>query len=194
VLQDGRMAIKITGDPTADEVLSTNPFALLVGMMLDQQFPMERAFAGPAKVLERFGSLDPADIAVADPEQFAALCSTPPAVHRFPGSMAARIQALAAHVVAEYDGRTDRLWAEATSGRELLRRVQALPGFGKQKSQIFVALLAKQLGVRPDGWAEVAGDYAEDGAYRSVADVVDARSLEKVRAFKKEQKAAAKRA
>jgi uncharacterized HhH-GPD family protein len=194
VLQDGRMAIKITGDPTADEVLSTNPFALLVGMMLDQQFPMERAFAGPAKVLERFGSLDPADIAVADPEQFAALCSTPPAVHRFPGSMAARIQALAAHVVAEYDGRTDRLWAEATSGRELLRRVQALPGFGKQKSQIFVALLAKQLGVRPDGWAEVAGDYAEDGAYRSVADVVDARSLEKVRAFKKEKKAAAKQA
>jgi uncharacterized HhH-GPD family protein len=188
------MGFHITGEPDSDAVLDAYPFAVLTGMMLDQQFPMERAFAGPAKVLERFGSLDPADIAVADPEQFAALCSTPPAVHRFPGSMAARIQALAAHVVAEYDGRTDRLWTEATSGRELLRRVQALPGFGKQKSQIFVALLAKQLGVKPEGWDEVAGDYAEDGSYRSVADVVDAHSLEKVRAFKKEKKAAAKQA
>ncbi len=188
------MAIQIAQDQAADEVLTEYPFALLTGMLLDQQFPMERAFAGPAKVRERFGSLDPADIAAADPEQFAALCSTPPAVHRFPGSMAARIQALAAHIVAEYDGRTERLWTEATSGRELFARLQALPGFGKQKSQIFVALLAKQLGVRPDGWAEVAGDYSEQGSYRSVADVVDARSLEKVRAFKKEKKAAAKRA
>ena len=188
----GCMKIQIAQDPAADKVLTGSPFALLSGMLLDQQFPMERAFAGPAKVLERFGSLDPADIAAADPEQFAALCSTPPAVHRFPGSMAARIQALAAHVVAEYDGRTDRLWTEASSGRELFRRLQALPGFGKQKSQIFVALLAKQLGVRPDGWAEVAGDYAEAGSFRSVADVVDARSLERVRAFKKEKKAAAR--
>ena len=186
------MAIQIAQDPEADKVLSEDPFALLMGMLLDQQFPMERAFAGPAKVLERFGSLDPAEIASADPEQFAALCSTPPAVHRFPGSMAARIQALAVHIVAEYDGRTERLWTEATSGRELLRRLQALPGFGKQKSQIFVALVAKQLGIQPEGWADVAGDYAEPGSYRSVADVVDAVSLEKVRAFKKEKKAAAK--
>ena len=186
------MAIQIAQDPEADKVLSEDPFALLMGMLLDQQFPMERAFAGPAKVLERFGSLDPAEIASADPEQFAALCSTPPAVHRFPGSMAARIQALAVHIVAEYDGRTERLWTEATSGRELLRRLQALPGFGKQKSQIFVALVAKQLGIQPEGWADVAGDYAEPGSYRSVADVVDALSLEKVRAFKKEKKAAAK--
>jgi uncharacterized HhH-GPD family protein len=190
--QDVRMAIQIAQDPEADKVLSEDPFALLMGMLLDQQFPMERAFAGPAKVLERFGSLDPAEIASADPEQFAALCSTPPAVHRFPGSMAARIQALAVHIVAEYDGRTERLWTEAASGRELLRRLQALPGFGKQKSQIFVALVAKQLGIQPDGWADVAGDYAEPGSYRSVADVVDAVSLEKVRAFKKEKKAAAK--
>ena len=186
------MAIQIAQDPEADKVLSEDPFALLMGMLLDQQFPMERAFAGPAKVLERFGSLDPAEIASADPEQFAALCSPPPAVHRFPGSMAARIQALAVHIVAEYDGRTERLWTEATSGRELLRRLQALPGFGKQKSQIFVALVAKQLGIQPEGWADVAGDYAEPGSYRSVADVVDAVSLEKVRAFKKEKKAAAK--
>jgi uncharacterized HhH-GPD family protein len=174
-------------------VLDESPFALLAAMMLDQQFPMERAFAGPAKVLDRFGSLDPADIAAADPEEFAALCARPPAVHRFPGSMAARLQALAAHVVAEYGGDTARLWQEATTGQELLKRVGALPGFGKQKSQIFVALLGKQLGVRPEGWERAAGDYSEPGAHRSVADVVDADSLERVRAFKKEKKASASR-
>ncbi|HET7534357.1 MAG TPA: HhH-GPD-type base excision DNA repair protein [Nocardioidaceae bacterium] len=184
--------LRIAQDEAADRVLSEDPFALLSGMLLDQQFPMERAFAGPAKILERLGTLDPAEIAAADPEQFAALCSTPPAVHRFPGSMAARIQALAAHVVAEYDGSTERLWEEAESGKDLLKRLQALPGFGKQKSQIFVALLGKQLGVRPQGWAEVAGDYAEPGSFRSVADVVDGSSLERVRAFKKEKKAAAR--
>ncbi len=183
------MALRIAQDPEADRVLTESPFALLCGMLLDQQFPMERAFAGPAKIFERFGSLDPAEIAAADPDGFAALCATPPAVHRFPGSMAARIQALAAHVVEEYDGRTASLWEGASSGPELLRRLQALPGFGKQKSQIFVALLGKQLGVRPDGWREAAGDYAEEGAFRSVADVVDQASLEKVRAFKKEKRA-----
>ena len=186
--------IRIAQDEQADRVLSEDPFALLSGMLLDQQFPMERAFAGPAKVLERFGSLDPAEIATAEPEAFAALCAVPPAVHRYPGSMAARIQALAAHVVAEYDGHTERLWQEATSGRDLMRRLQALPGFGKQKSQIFVALVGKQLEVRPEGWAEAAGDYAEPGSYRSVADVVDATSLERVRAFKKAKKAAARAA
>ena len=183
--------IRIAQDEAADRVLSQDPFALLCGMLLDQQFPMERAFAGPAKVLERAGTLDPEEIAAADPEEFARLCAVPPAVHRFPGSMAGRIQALAAHVATEYGGRTERLWEEASSGRDLLRRLQALPGFGKQKAQIFVALLGKQLGVRPDGWAEAAGDYAEDGSFRSVADVVDAESLEKVRAFKKEKKRAA---
>lgn len=186
------MPFNITGDATADRVLDDEPFGLLTAMLLDQQFPMERAFAGPAKILERFGSLDPADIAAADPERFATLCSTPPAVHRFPGSMAARIQTLAAHVLGEYDGRTERLWEEAASGRELLVRLQALPGFGRQKAQIFVALLGKQLDVRPDGWAEAAGSYAEPGSFRSVADVVDATSLEKVRSFKKQQKAAAR--
>jgi uncharacterized HhH-GPD family protein len=163
-------------------------------MMLDQQFPMERAFAGPAKIIDRFGSIDPADIAAADPEKFAELCTTPPAVHRFPGSMAARVQALAAQIVEEYGGDTTRLWDEAASGADLLRRVQALPGFGRQKSQIFVALLGKQLAVRPEGWAKAAGDYAEQGSFRSVADVVDGPSLERVRAFKKEKKAAARQA
>jgi uncharacterized HhH-GPD family protein len=185
------MAIHITGDDAADQVLTDDPFALLVGMMLDQQYPMEHAFRGPAKVLDRFGSLEPARIAAADPEEFAALCSTPPAIHRFPGSMAARLQELARLVEDEYDGRTERLWTEATSGKDLLKRVMALPGFGKQKAQIFVALLAKQLGVRPDGWDAVVGDYALEG-HRSVADVVDPASLQKVRDFKKEKKAAAK--
>jgi uncharacterized HhH-GPD family protein len=186
------MGFNVTGDPAADRVLDEHPFGLLTAMLLDQQVPMERAFAGPARVLERFGSLDPVEIAGADPDAFADLCATPPAVHRFPGSMAGRIQALARHVTEQYDGDTARLWREAGSGRELFRRLQALPGYGKQKTQIFVALLAKQLDVRPEGWAEVAGDYAEDGCYRSVADVVDQTSLEKVRAFKKEKKAAAR--
>jgi uncharacterized HhH-GPD family protein len=162
-----------------------------MGMLLDQQFPMERAFAGPAKILDRFGTLDPAKIADADSDEFAALCSTPPAVHRFPGSMAARIQAVARDVVDRYDGDASRIWTEAASGADLVKRVTAFPGFGKQKAQIFTALLAKQLGVRPTGWEEAAGDYAEPGSHRSVADVVDQASLDKVRAFKKEKKKAA---
>lgn len=185
------MAIHITGDEQSDQVLTDSPFALLCGMLLDQQFPMERAFAGPAKVLERFGSLEPAEIAAAEPEQFASLCAEPPAVHRFPGSMAERIQAVARIVVDEYDGRAERIWTEAADGKDLLERMSSLPGFGRQKSQIFIALLAKQLDVRLAGWESVVGDYSQEG-YRSVADVVDAASLEKVRAFKKEQKAAAR--
>ena len=185
------MTIHITGDERADQVLTDSPFALLCGMLLDQQFPMERAFAGPAKVLERFGSIDPAEIANADPEQFASLCAEPPAVHRVPGAMAERIQAVAKIVVEEYDGQAERIWTEAADAADLLRRMTSLPGFGKQKSQIFVALLAKQVGVRPAGWESVVGDYSQEG-YRSVADVVDAASLEKVRAFKKEKKATGK--
>lgn len=185
------MAINITGDPVADKVLSDDPFALLAGMLLDQQYPMENAFRGPAKVLDRFGSLDPEKIAAADPQEFADLCATTPAVHRFPGSMATRLQALAALVVEKYDGDTARMWTEASSGKELLKRVQECPGFGKQKAQIFVALLAKQLDVRPEGWEAAAGDYAKPGR-RSVADVVDEQSLQEVRDHKKQMKAAAK--
>ena len=187
------MAIHITGDDAADQVLTDSPFALVVGMMLDQQYPMEHAFRGPAKVLDRFGSIEPAAIAAADPEEFAALCSTPPAIHRFPGSMAARLQELARLVVDRYDGDVARLWTEAASAKDLLKRVLELPGFGKQKAQIFVSLLAKQLDVRPEGWESVVGDYALDG-YRSVADVIDPASLQKVRDFKKAKKAAAKAA
>ena len=185
------MGFHIANDPDADRVLDEHHFAPLVGMMLDQQYGMEHAFRGPWKVVSRFGTLEPAAIAAADPEEFTALCSRPPAIHRFPGSMATRLQALAQMIVDEYDGDTTRLWTEATSGRDLLRRVQALPGFGKQKAQIFVALVAKQLGVRPAGWEEAAGDYALEG-YRSVADVVSEESLRKVREFKQQKKAAAR--
>lgn len=187
------VTLRIAQDPAADELLSTDPFALLAGMLLDQQFPMERAFAGPAKVLERFGTLDPAEIAVADPERFADLCATPPAIHRYGRSMAQRLQALASAVVAEYDGDTTRIWTEATSGKDLVDRVKALPGFGEQKAKIFTALLAKQLDVKPRGWTTAVGDYGKKG-YRSVADVVDEESLNKVRAFKKQKKAEAKAA
>ena len=187
------MGLHLASHAEADLVLDEYPFAVVVGMMLDQQYGMEHAFRGGWKVLSRFGTLDPAAIAAAEPEAFKELCSQPPAIHRFPGSMAGRLQELAALVVDRYDGDVTRLWSEAATGKELFRRVQELPGFGKQKTQIFVALLAKQLGVRPEGWEAVAGDYALEG-HRSVADVVDATSLQKVRDFKKEKKAAAKAA
>jgi uncharacterized HhH-GPD family protein len=186
--------IAITGEPAADALLDRDAFALLAGMLLDQQFPMERAFAGPQKIAQRLGvdHLDPAFIAAQDPEAFAAMCATPPAVHRYPGSMAARLQSLAALIVEQYDGDTSSLWTGAPTGVELLARLRALPGFGDAKARIFVALLGKQRGVRPPGWQEAAGAYADTGCYRSVADVVDADSLAKVRAFKQEQKRAAK--
>jgi uncharacterized HhH-GPD family protein len=182
--------LHITGDDHADQVLTDDSFALLVGMLLDQQYPMEHAFRGPAKILDRFGTLDPAVIAAADPEEFATMAATPPAIHRYGRSMAGRVQALAAIVNDTYAGQAERIWTEASSGADLLARMMALPGFGKQKAQIFVALLAKQVGVRPEGWEQAVGDYAEDG-YRSVADVTDPASLQKVRDYKKAKKAAA---
>ena len=256
------MAIHITGDADADAVLTDSPFALLVGMMLDQQYPMEHAFRGPHKVLTRFGSIEPAAIAAADPEEFATLCSTPPAIHRYGRSMAARLQSLAQLVEEKYDGDAARIWNDATSGQELLDRfgnldpaaiaaadpeefatlcltppaihrygrsmagrlqelarvvvdeydgdasriwsdaksgktlfgrLKALPGFGDQKAKIFAALLAKQLDVKPRGWTTVTGDYGRKG-FRSVADVVDPESLAKVREFKQAAKKKAKAA
>ena len=184
----------IAQDEAADELLSTDPFALLVGMVLDQQFPMERAFAGPAKIKERFGTLDPAEVAAAEPEAFADLCATPPAVHRYARSMAGRIQAVAAVVRDEYDGDVTRIWTEATDAKDLVKRLKALPGFGDQKARIFAALLGKQLGVRPQGWREAIGPYAQEGSRRSVADVTDETSLQEVRDFKKAAKAEAKAA
>jgi uncharacterized HhH-GPD family protein len=184
------MGFHMANDVAADKVLDEYPFALVVGMMLDQQYGMEHAFRGGYKVLSRFGTLEPAAIAAADPDDFKALCSVPPAIHRFPGSMAARLQELAALVDEKYDGDASRIWTEPKTAAELMRRVKELPGFGEQKAKIFVALLAKQLDVKPPGWRKVTGDYGLKG-YRSVADVVDAESLQKVRDFKKQQKASA---
>lgn len=181
--------VTIAQDPDADAVLAKDPFALLTGMLLDQQYPMEHAFRGPHKILSRFGTLDPAAIAEADPDDFAALCSTPPAIHRYGKSMAGRVQQLARVIVDEYDGDASRVWCEAKSGADLMKRLQRLPGYGEQKAKIFTALLAKQFDVRPRGWTTVVGDYGKKG-YRSVADVVDAASLAKVREFKKAKKAA----
>ena len=187
--------LQLVQDPAADALLESNPFALLVGMLLDQQYPMEAAFAGPKKIADRIGAVDAREIADYDPDKFAALCTKTPAIHRFPGSMAKRIQALAQLVVDHYDGEAAALWtAGDPDGPEVLRRIKGLPGFGEQKAKIFVALLGKQYGVTPNGWRAAAGDYGKAGSFLSVADVVDAGSLEKVRSYKKQAKAAAKAA
>jgi len=185
------MAFQIAQDPAADAVLTESPFALLLGMLLDQQYKMEDAFKGGHKLLTRLGHLDPRRIAAMDPEAFKEIASQTPAIHRFPASMATKVQEVARIVAEQYDGDASRIWTEATSGPDLLKRMQALPGFGKQKAQIFVALLAKQVGVRLEGWEKAVGAYAEDG-FRSVADVVDGVSLQKVRDYKQAAKAAAR--
>jgi uncharacterized HhH-GPD family protein len=183
--------LQLTQDPVADALLSEDPFALLVGMLLDQQIAMEVAFAGPKKIADRLGGLDARLIADADPERFAAVCAQTPAVHRFPGSMAKRVQDLAREIVERYHGDTAGLWTEGDpDGLEVLRRLKALPGFGEQKARIFLALLGKQYGVTPKGWRAAAGDYGRDGTHMSVADVVDKGSLDQVRAYKKKMKAA----
>ncbi len=185
--------LQLVQDPAADALLESNPFALLVGMLLDQQIPMEVAFAGPKKIADRMGGLDAREIADYDPDKFIALCSERPAVHRFPGSMGKRVQTLAQALVDDYDGNAAALWtAGEPDGPEVLRRLKALPGFGEQKAKIFLALLGKQYGVTPEGWRGAAGDYGKTGTHMSVADVVDAGSLDKVRSYKKQAKAAAK--
>jgi uncharacterized HhH-GPD family protein len=182
--------LHLAGEPAADELLARDPFALVVGLLLDQQVPMEWAFAGPATIASRMGvdSLDPVAIAEHDPQAFAAVMAEKPAVHRYPGSMAGRVQKLAAYVVEHWNADAGAIWRDVANGKELLSRVQALPGYGEQKARILVALLGKQFGVRPEGWREAAGPYGEEGARRSIADVVDAESLAEVRAFKREAK------
>ncbi|MER5716702.1 MULTISPECIES: HhH-GPD-type base excision DNA repair protein [unclassified Streptomyces] len=190
------VTLHLAQDPDADELLGRSPLAALVGMLLDQQVPMEWAFKGPRTIADRLGAddLDAHDIAARDPEAFAALLSEKPAVHRYPGSMAKRIQQLCQYLVEHYDGDAAAVWKDAGTGKELLRRLEELPGFGKQKARIFLALLGKRLGVRPTGWREAAGAYGEPDSFRSVADITGPESLAKVRAHKQEMKAAAKAA
>ena len=192
----GGAVLQLAQDPDADALLDRDPLALLIGMLLDQQFPMERAFAGPAGLARRLGvdRLDARALAEYDPEALAALFTGPPALHRYPAAMAGRVQALAALLVDHYDGDAAGLWRDVPDGATLLRRIKALPGFGAQKAQIFVALLGKQRGVTPPGWREAAGAYGDDGSFRSVADVVDGASLVRVREFKQAAKAQKKAA
>jgi uncharacterized HhH-GPD family protein len=182
--------LRLAQDEKADALLAREPFALVVGMLLDQQIPMEWAFTGPSTIAARMGTenLDPALIARYDPDEFVALMTGPPAVHRYPRSMGARVQKLAAYAVEHYEGDVSRLWTEASSGVELRKRLADLPGYGDQKARIFLALLGKQLGVQPDGWREAAGAYGEEGSRRSIADVVDEQSLAEVRQYKRETK------
>jgi len=180
-------------EPEADALLSRDPLALLIGMVLDQQIPLEWAFKGPLHMTQRLGrDLDAADIAGRDPDALAKVFATPPAIHRFPGSMAGRVQQLCRVVADDYDGDAAAVWRDAKDGVDLLKRVEALPGFGKQKAKIFVALLGKQLGVKAKGWREAAGEFGEAKSYKSVADIKDTKSLDKVRAFKKQMKAQAR--
>jgi uncharacterized HhH-GPD family protein len=188
--------LTIAQDPAADDLLSRDPLALLIGMLLDQQFPMERAFGAPRLLAERLGvdTLDAGQLAAIDAEELVRIFQGPPALHRYPGSMAGRTQDLCRLIVERYDGRPENLWAEAPDGVTLLRRIGELPGFGAQKAKIFLALLGKQYGVTPPGWREAAGDYGLEGSRRSVADITGPESLVEVRAFKQEQKQAAKAA
>lgn len=189
------MALWMTTDEDANRLLASDPFALVVGMTLDQQYPMEAAFAGPKKIADRMDGFDIRKIADADPAEFEELCATPPAIHRYGRSMARRVQALARVVIDEYDGDTAAIWTrDKPSAAEVFRRLKALPGWGDQKCKIFIALLGKQLDVQPYGWRKAAGDYGRKNSHRSIADVTSPESLQEVRAFKKAHKAAAKAA
>ncbi|MER5566388.1 HhH-GPD-type base excision DNA repair protein [Streptomyces goshikiensis] len=191
---DKDITMRLAQQPEADALLARSPLAALVGMLLDQQVPMEWAFSGPYTIAERLGAddLDAHAIAAYDPEAFAALLSRKPAVHRYPGSMAKRIQQLCAYLVEHYDGDAEAVWKGVGTGAEVLRRLKELPGYGEQKAQIFLAMLGKRFGVRPKGWREVAGGYGPANVYRSAADITGPESLAKVRAHKQEMKAAAK--
>jgi uncharacterized HhH-GPD family protein len=185
--------IHVTGDAAVDQLLTDDPLALVIAMVLDQQVPMERAFSSPFDLRERLGRpLDAAALASMDPEALAAVFSERPALHRFPKSMAGRVQAVCGVIVDSYAGDAAAIWTSAADGRELLDNVKALPGFGEQKSKIFIALLGKQLGVRPPGWEKAASPYGDTGSFRSVADIDSPEALAKVRQYKQKAKAKAK--
>ncbi|TFD80099.1 Fe-S cluster assembly protein HesB [Cryobacterium sp. Sr8] len=188
------MTLHLTGDSAADTLLSEDPFALLLGMLLDQQIAMETAFAGPAKIRDRIGTLDPATLAGYDADAFVEVFRQTPAVHRFPGSMAARVQTVAGVVATDWAGDASAIWTSGSpDGAEILRRLKGLPGFGEQKAKIFLALLGKRLGITAAGWREASAPYGEEGSFRSVADIVDADTLTRVRETKRAAKAAAKK-
>lgn len=177
----------------ADEVISKDPLALLIGMVLDQQITIEKAFSGPLVLQERLGHFPTAkEIAEFDPDKFVEICATPPAIHRFPAANAKRIQDMAQIIVEKYDGDAEKIWTSAESGDDLYKRVHELPGFGEQKAKIFVALLGKQLNVKPSGWQNASKPFGDDNTHFSVADITDPESLAQVRAHKKELKAKAK--
>ncbi len=185
--------IRLAMSEAADDLLGRDPLALLIGMLLDQQVPMEKAFVGPYVLSQRLGhALDARELAELPAERMAELFADKPALHRFPGSMAGRVQALCRQLVEQYDGRAEAVWAEVPTGAELLRRLAGLPGFGEQKAKIFLALLGKQFDVRPAGWREAAGAYGEPDTHISVADITDADSLALVREHKRQAKQAAK--
>lgn len=189
------MPVTLSQNTEADALLDRDPLALLIGMVLDQQVPLEKAFSSPLELTKRLGhDLDVTELAEYDSDELASIFAQRPALHRFPTSMAGRVQGVARVLVADYDGDVSRLWAGVEDGHELLARIEALPGFGGQKAAIFLALLGKQRGVRPPGWQEAAGEFGQDGVYMSVADIVDADSLLRVRDYKQRQKAAAKAA
>ncbi len=181
-------AMRVTGDDDADRLLSEDPLALLIGMLLDQQVPMEWAFRGPLRLRERLGALDVAGIAARSPGELETVFRQPPALHRFPAAMAKRTHALCRHLVEHHDGQAARVWSDVGDGRALLRRLRALPGYGDEKARIFLAVLAKRFGVRPHGWREAAAPFSDDVA-RSVADVDSPEALQRVRAFKRAQRA-----
>jgi uncharacterized HhH-GPD family protein len=187
------MPLSLPIEPEASQLLHESPLALLLGMLLDQQIPMEKAFSSPYVLKQRLGrDLDAREIAAFDPEAFEAIVAKPPALHRFPRANAKRIQELCRVLVERYDGEAANVWTGVDSGEELVARVGQLPGFGRQKSQIFAALLAKQFDVQPEGWREATGVYGEEGSLRSVADINDESSLARVREYKQAMKAAAK--
>ncbi|PRI11962.1 HhH-GPD-type base excision DNA repair protein [Leucobacter massiliensis] len=188
------MTLHLTDDAEADALLTENPLALLIGMLLDQQIAMEVAFTGPLKIAQRVGAVDARTIAETDADDFAAAFKQTPAVHRFPGSMAERVQTLCRALLDDWGGDAAAIWTEGSpDGPTVLKRLKKLPGFGEQKAKIFLALLGKQCGFTGEGWREASAPYGEEGSFRSVADITSPESLLKVRETKRAAKAAAKK-
>jgi uncharacterized HhH-GPD family protein len=180
--------LHFTESDDANRLLATDDLAVLIGMLLDQQFPMERAFLGPQLLKERLGEdLDAARINRTDLSRLEEVFKGPPAIHRYPASMAKRTQDMCQVIVDEYDGDASRIWATAGNGKELLKRLKALPGFGEGKSRIFVGLLGKRLGIRPEGWEEAAADWPSIADVSTFDDVLELREQKRQMKQKKKE-------